>query len=128
MASEVAFLGPPCLLRHHYADWGVDALMWASALSCPHVRGCVCCVYVCVKLDPAQRTGGAMGRRRHSPHHLSVAEKNVRLLVGEGAAWWWGMGGWCKERELFCSRPKIAQAHLQAMAAPPLLWPESTNH
>lgn len=62
MASEVVVLRPPCLLRHHYADWRVDALMWASALSCPHVAGgCVLCVCVCETRSSTEDWGSHWG-------------------------------------------------------------------
>lgn len=39
----------------------------------------------------------------------------------------WRVGGWCVEIGLFGSRLIIVQAHTQAVAAPSLLWPESTT-
>lgn len=59
-------------------------------------------------------------------HTALVLRKDQGCSLGV-AVWGgvWSVGGWYMEIGLFCSRLMIAQAHTQAVATAPMLWPES---
>lgn len=95
---------------------GSDSVVWTSAPTCPYNTVLASLIGL-----------GAPGEKE------AALSTRLELRKDWGCSLWvavqgggWSLGGWCKETGLFCFRPITAQPHSQAVAAPSLLWPDST--